>query len=92
MPKYRVTKSAGVDFPEGFEFETDNLHPVMLQHVQIVGESKAKAAPKAAEDEDKPLTEAALNKLHEAAIKEDAKRFPVTPKVAESKDGPGENS
>ena len=95
MPKYRVKIAAGLDFPVGYEFETENLHPVMRQHVEVVGGSSAQVEDKTDTDkEDKALTEAQLNKLHEAALKEDAKRFPKAPpeKVVKPANGPGENS
>lgn len=37
MPKYEVVKSPGLQYPVGYEFETDNLHPSMLQHVRMIG-------------------------------------------------------
>lgn len=97
MTRYRVKMAAGLDFPVGFEFETDNLHPVMRQHVEVVGGSSAQVEDKTdTGKEDKPLTEAQLNKLHEAALKEDAKRFPKPPPgkttVVTPANGPGENS
>jgi hypothetical protein len=91
MAKYEVVTSAGADFPVGMEFETDNLHPVMLQHVKQIS---GKAKPEAVAKEETPLTEAQLNKLHAEALKEDAKLFPpAKDKPAPNPaGGPGENS
>jgi hypothetical protein len=92
MPKYEVMLSAGPDFPVGMEFETDNLHPVMIQHVKQIGGKSAKAE---VEDDkgDKKLTKAQLDKLHAEGLKEDAKRFPPEKVVKPANGpGPGENS
>lgn len=93
MPKYEVILAAGPDFPLGFEFETDNLHPVMEQHVKQIGGKTAKPEPKK-DDEEKPLTKAQLDKLHAEALKEDKERFPVVKATTPTnpQDGPGENS
>lgn len=45
MPKYEVTTSPGHQFPVGFEFETDNLHPSMVQHVRMIGRKTAEPEP-----------------------------------------------
>lgn len=93
MPRYEVVLTAGLDFPVGFEFESDNLHPSMLQHVKQVG-GKAKVAPVESVDEVKELTKAQLDKLHAEALKEDAARSKPapTPSAGKPADGPGENS
>lgn len=39
---YEVTHSPNFDFPVGHQFESDNLHPSMHQHVRPVGVVKTR--------------------------------------------------
>jgi hypothetical protein len=50
MAKYEVIKDAGAQFPVGFEFETENLHPSMIQHVRQVGRSSKAEEPEPEKD------------------------------------------
>lgn len=92
MAKYEVVTAAGLDFPVGMEFETDNLHPVMFQHVKQVGGKAPKAAVEAEADAD--TREQDPKKAYAAALKLDKELFPPVAPVAPAKtgDGPGENS
>lgn len=91
MPRYEVVSSAGLDFPVGMEFESDNLHPVMLQHVKQIGGKTAKPVEDAA---DTDTREQDPKKAYAAAVKLDKELFPPVAPVAPAKtgDGPGENS
>jgi hypothetical protein len=53
MPQYEVVKSPGHQYPVGFVFETDALHPVMQQHVKLLRGKKvaAEGAPDTGENE-----------------------------------------
>lgn len=70
MPKYIVTKLAGVGFEVGKEFETDNLHPSLIQHVRQVSESTASKGPEPDADPEKtedPAKKPAAKKEQKAA-------------------------
>jgi hypothetical protein len=95
MPLYRVIRAAGVQFPVGFEFETDSLSPVMAQHVTMAGGEKPKPEPKGSrvEDVDEAFVLATQEEIERKA-KAAAADTDKTPKAKARKvtDGPGENS
>ena len=50
--QYVVIKDAGAQFPVGFEFETDSLHPSMLQHVRKIGRDTVQPEQEQEQDEE----------------------------------------
>lgn len=65
MPKYEVVKSPGLQYPVGYEFETDNLHPSMEQHVRMIGRKSVEPVepePEAPTEPEKVVTKPARAK------------------------------
>ena len=52
--QYVVIKDAGAQFPVGFEFETDSLHPSMVQHVRQIGRNVAEPEQEQDKEPEKP--------------------------------------
>ena len=97
--KYEVIKSAGEQFPVGFQFESDSLHSCMEQHVRRLGvvEQADSDVDERVQDEAAAYIEAA--KLNKAIDKKSgtAAAAAAAAALAANKakgpaEGPGENS
>lgn len=98
MPKYEVVLAAGLDFPLGMEFESDNLHPVMRQHVRQIG-GKTDKVESESKDPNVELDAREFGKLWGEAVKLnkafDAAKAAAAKKAATESppvNGPGENT
>lgn len=53
MARYIITKSPGVDYPQGHKFSSDDLHPSMLAHVRRI-DDESDDEPEGDEKAEKP--------------------------------------
>lgn len=106
MPQYEVVTSPGTQFPVGYVFESDALHPVMQQHVKLLrGKKVAVKAPETpsggpepedligvdyVDDPDEAFDLAATEQAER--VKPVVKPVKTPPKVVKTAAGPGENS
>lgn len=102
MPSYIITKSPGHDWPVGKEFESESLHPSMLQHVRRTDGAKTVKPvddPNGHYEQDAGKAETQAYKIA-AELKKAADKAEATTKKAATKpattnggaNGPGENS